>query len=243
VELVIRDIKVRYKRSVLGVGWTMLSPLLNMVALTLVFSAVLRQEISNYPVYFLTGSLCWTFFAQATSHAATLTIDALEITRRIYVPRSVFVASAIGVALVNLVLSLVPLLLIILATRFPIHLMWVYLPIPILMTVAFTAGVGLFVFTMASRFSDVKETYLVLLSTWFFLTPVVYTPLIVPMKYRIFVKLNPMTHLVEMFRRPLYGGILPSRITFGLALLSSAVTLAVGWWFYASRNEDYGSRG
>ena len=63
------------------------------------------------------------------------------------------------------------------------------------------------------------------------------------MKYRIFVKLNPMTHLVEMFRRPLYGGILPSRITFALALLSSAVTLAVGWWFYASRNEDYGSRG
>ena len=65
-ELVIRDIKVRYKRSVLGIVWTMLAPLLNMVALTLVFSALLRQQIQNYPVYFLTGAVFWTFFSQTT---------------------------------------------------------------------------------------------------------------------------------------------------------------------------------
>ena len=100
-ELVIRDIKVRYKRSVLGVFWTMLAPLLNMVALTLVFSSILKQQIRNYPVYFMTGSILWTYFSQATSSAASQTQDSNELAKRIYIPRSVFVASSIGVGLVN----------------------------------------------------------------------------------------------------------------------------------------------
>ena len=115
-ELVQRDLKVRYKRSVLGVAWSMLSPLLSMVALTIAFSALLKQQIANYPAYFLAGSVFWTFFAQATSHAASLTADASEIARRIYVPRSVFVAAAVGAALVNLLYTLVPLFVIIAAT-------------------------------------------------------------------------------------------------------------------------------
>src|SRR5215813_60698 len=80
-ELVIRDIKVRYKRSVLGVFWTMLAPLLNMVALTLVFSSILKQQIHNYPVFFMTGSILWTFFSQTTSSAASQTQDSNEIAK------------------------------------------------------------------------------------------------------------------------------------------------------------------
>ncbi len=197
-----RDIKVRYKRSILGIVWSMLSPLLSMAALTIAFSALLKQQIANYPAYFLAGSVFWTFFAQATSHAASLTTDASEIARRVYVPRSVFVAAAVGVALVNLLYTLVPLLLIIAATGHPIHATWFFLPVSIVTGILFTAGVGLVVFTMASRFVDVKETYLVVLSTWFFLTPIVYTPAVLAPKYRLFVRLNPMTYLVEMFRAP-----------------------------------------
>ena len=120
-ELVSRDIKVRYKRSVLGVGWTLLGPLLQMAALTIAFSAILRYQVPNYPVYFLAGTLFWTFFSQATAHAANLTTDALELSRRIYLPRSAFVASALGVALVNVAVSLVPLLAIALVTGHPVR--------------------------------------------------------------------------------------------------------------------------
>jgi ABC-type polysaccharide/polyol phosphate export permease len=240
VELVVRDIKVRYKRSVLGIAWTMLSPLLNMLALTLVFSIILRQNISNYPVYFLSGSIFWTFFAQSTGHAASLTIDALEITKRVFVPRSVFVAAAVGVALVNLLLSLVPLLLIIVFTGFPLHLSWLFLPVAILLGALFTAGVGLAIFTLASRFVDVKETYLVLLSTWFFVTPIVYDPSIVPPQYRFIVRLNPMTYMVELFRAPLYNGWLPGPRTLLFGLLAALSSLIVGWLFYAAKIEEYG---
>lgn len=241
-ELVSRDIKVRYKRSVLGVAWTMLNPLLTMLAFTLVFSAILRQPIVNYPVYFLAGSIFWTFFAQATGHAASLTLDAMEIAKRIFVPRSVFVVSAVGVALVNLLFSLVPLLLIILVTGHPLHLTWLFLPVAVLIGGFFTAGVGLLVFTMASRFIDVRDTYLVLLGPWFFITPIVYDPSIVPPQYRLFVRYNPMTYLVDLFRAPLYSGWLPGPNTLAFASLAAVLSLVAGWFFYAVKIESYGTR-
>jgi ABC-type polysaccharide/polyol phosphate export permease len=220
----------------------MLSTLLSMAALTIAFSALLKQQIANYPAYFLAGSVFWAFFAQATSHAASLTMDASEIARRVYVPRSVFVATAVGVALVNLLYSLVPLLVIFVVTGQPIHLTWLFLPVSIVTGVFFTAGVGLVVFTMASRFVDVKETYLVLLSAWFFLTPIVYTPAVLAPKYRLVIRFNPMTYLVEMFRAPLYDGWLPGANTVAFSLLASGASLVVGWLFYAAKIEDYGTR-
>ena len=242
-ELVIRDIKVRYKRSALGVAWTMLSPLLNMLALTWVFSLVLRMDIKNYPVYFLTGSIFWTFFSQSTGHAASLTVDALSVTRLIYVPRSAFVVAAIGVGLVNLVLSLVPLFAIILFSGFPVHASWLFLPVSVVLGACFTAGVGLLVFTLACRFVDIRETYLVLVGAWFFVTPIVYTQALVPEKYRPIIRLNPMTYLVEIFRAPLYDGWLPGPKTIAFAVAVSLASLVVGWLAYSSRIEDYVRRG
>jgi len=239
-ELIARDVKVRYKRSVLGVAWTMLNPLLNMVALTLVFSVILRQGIENFPVYFLGGMLFWNFFAQSTGHAASLSVDAAETTRRIYVPRSVFVVAAVGVGLVNLAFSLVPLVLIVALMGHPFHATWLFLPVAVLLGAMFCTGVGLVIFTLASRFVDVRETYTTLLTPWFFLTPIVYVPSLVPENYRWLVRFNPMTYLVEVFRAPIYDGWLPGRNTLAFAVGVAVASLALGWAFYASRIEEYG---
>lgn len=241
-ELVARDVKVRYKRSVLGVGWTMLSPLLQMVALTFAFSAVMRQQIANYPVFFLSGALFFTFFSQSTGHAANLTIDALEVTKRIYVPRSAFVAASVGGAMLNLVLSLVPLLLIAVATGQTIHATWLFLPVSILIAAAFTAGIALVIFTLASRFIDARDTWLVVLQPLFFLTPIAYTRDILPERFQLVVRYNPLTYLVEIFRAPLYDGWLPGTNTLAFAALSALASLVAGWAFYASRIEDYAAR-
>ena len=234
-ELVLRDIKVRYKRSVLGIFWTMLAPLLNMVALTLVFSALLKQQIANYPVYFLTGSLFWTFFAQTTSSAASQTHESNDMAKRIFIPRSVFVVAALGVGLVNLALSLVPLLLILLVTGFPLYPTWWFLPVSVLLVALFTAGVSFFLYTFASRFSDVRDMYLVLVQTLFFLTPIVYHPSIVPPRFRVALWANPMYYLVQTFRRPIYEGVLPSgRLIAASAALAVGACLA-GWVYFAQR--------
>ena len=241
-ELIARDIKTRYKRSALGVAWTMLSPLLNMVALTFAFSTLLRQQIENFPVYLLCGSSMWNFFSQVTNHVASLAVDAGEMAKRVYVPRSVFVVSAVGVGLVNLLLSLVPLLGIIVLTGHPIHLAWLFLPVSIAIGTCFTAGVALFIFTLSCRFVDARETYNALLAPWFFVTPIVYTTSILPERFRILVRLNPMTYIIEVFRAPLYHGWLPGPNALALAVALSLGALALGWLFYASKIDDYAAR-
>ncbi len=239
VEMAIRDIKIRYKRSVLGVFWTMLAPLLNMIALTLVFSSLLRQQIANYPVYYLAGSVFWTFFAQTTSSAANQTHDSNEMTKRIYIPRSVFVVSALAVGLVNLALSIVPMLLLLLIMGFPLHATWFFLPVGVVLLSLFAAGTGFFLFTLASRFSDVREMYLVLVQTWFFLTPIVYHPAIVPPRYRFALWLNPLYFLIQTVRRPIYDGLLPEAKFLLPSIAIALATLAAGWIYFCRHADQY----
>jgi ABC-2 type transport system permease protein len=236
-ELVIRDIKVRYKRSVLGILWTMLAPLLNMIALTLVFSSILKQAVANYPVYFMTGSIFWAFFSQTTTTAALQTVSSNELAKRMFVPRSVFIASAVGGGLVNLVLSLVPLVLIILVTGFPFHATWAFLPISIVIVALFTAGIAFLLFTVTSRFADVREMYTVIVQTWFFLTPIVYEPSIVPFRYRVLLSLNPMYHLIQVFRKPIYDGVLPSPTLLAGSFGFSVLVLVTGWVYFSHRSD------
>ena len=238
-ELMVRDIKIRYKRSVLGIAWTMLAPLLNMVALTLVFSALLKQQISNYPAFFMLGNMYWAMFATGTSFAASQTHDSNELAKRIFVPRSVFVVAAIGVALVNLVLSIVPLLVILVATRFRFHATSWFFPISLVFLTAFTLGVAFFVFTLASRFTDIREMYLVLVQTWFFITPIVYAPSIVPGRFRFILWLNPHYFLLQTFRTPVYDGMLPPRLVILFSAAIAFLALAAGWSFFCRRIQEY----
>lgn len=239
-ELIVRDIKVRYKRSVLGIAWTMLAPLLNMAALTVVFSAIMQQAaITNYPVFFLTGLIFWTFFSTATSYAASQTQDANDIAKRTFVPRAVFVVSSVGVALVNLVLSFVPLLLILLLTGFPLHATWWFVPAALMVLIAFTAGVAFLIFTIASRFSDVREMYMVLINTWFFITPIAYVPSIVPAKYRMALWLNPHYYLIQVFRDPIYKGQLPSTPVLLFSVGLAVAALLVGWTYFCRNVDDF----
>jgi len=241
-ELMVRDIKIRYKRSVLGIAWTMLSPLLNMVALTLVFSALLRQQIHNYPAYFMIGNMYWVFFATGTSFAASQTTDANELAKRIFLPRSVFVVSSIGVAFVNLVLSLAPLVLILVATRFRFRATSWFFPISLVFLGAFTLGVAFLIFTLASRFTDIREMYLVLVQTWFFITPIVYAPAIVPGRFRFILWLNPHYYLIQTFRAPVYDGMLPPLSVIAFSAGLSFLALAVGWSFFCRSIQDYAFR-
>jgi ABC-2 type transport system permease protein len=242
VEMIIRDIKLRYKRSIIGVAWTMLAPLLNMVALTLIFSALLKQQISNYPVYFMAGSVFWTFFSQGTTYAAAQTSDSNELAKKMFMPRSVFVVSSTGVALVNVFLSLVPMLFLCLVTGFPIRASWLVLPLPILITMAFTLGMGFLIFTLASRFQDIREMYLVLVNTWFFVTPIVYAPSIVPPKFRLVLWLNPLYYLIQTFRDPILKGHLPSLLVTGFSGAIALVMLGVGWLFFCRNIDEFAFR-
>ena len=241
-QLIRRDILTRYKRSALGVAWTMLNPLGTMLILTFVFSNFFKSALPNYPVYILSGLLVWNFFSQGTNAAISGLVWGGTLLKRIYIPSSVFGVSAIGTALVNLVLSLVPLVIVILVTGAPFFASMAFLPVSILLITAFTLGFGLFISSMAVFFPDVAEMYQVLLTAWMYLTPIIYPESLISAKFMPIYRINPMYWMVKMFRLPIFEGRMPTWQEFIPALAWSAGMLLLGWIYFTSKTEEYAYR-
>lgn len=238
-----RDILTRYKRSVLGIAWTMLTPLGTMLVLTIVFSRAFGVSEKGYAAYVLSGLMAWTFFAQTTNAATVNLVWGGTLLNRIYVPRTVFAVSAVGTGLVNLTISLIPLFLVIIVTGIPITPSVLFLPVPMLLLAMFSLGVGLILSAIAIYFADVTEMYQVILTAWLYLSPVIWTENmlstnIVP----ILIRLNPMYHLINLFRAPVYYGRLPTLEELTISTGISVVTVVFGWWFFSSRADEFAYR-
>lgn len=238
-QLIRRDIVARYKRSVLGIAWTMLQPLGMMVILTIVFSQLFHQ-IEGYPVYVLSGLIAWTFFSQTTNAAIHQMVWGGTLLRRIYLPRTAFAVSAVGTGLVNIMLSVIPLILIMLVIDVPLRWSLLILPYSFLLLAAFSLGVGLLLSSLAVFFPDVTEIYQVLLVGWMYLTPIIYPKEVIPEIYRkLLFNLNPMYHLIEVFRKPIYEGVIPDLGTLTLGTVISLSTLIIGWLFFSRKVDEF----
>ena len=243
VQFTRRDILTRYKRSALGVGWTMLNPLGTMLILTIVFSRAFGQSTPGYAVYVLSGLVAWNFFAQSTNAAIVHLVWGGSLLRRIYLPRTVFAVSAIGTALVNITLSLVPLIIVMLIVKVPIRWTFLFVPVPILFLAMFSLGLGLLISTVAIYYSDVAEMYAILLTAWMYLSPVIYPPEILPEMYQLWiVRLNPMYHLINLFRAPIYLGEIPAARDILICASISLIALFIGWMAFTSKSDEFAYR-
>ena len=241
VQTVRRNIVVRYKRSVLGIAWTMLNPLGTTLILTFVFSNVFGGA-SKYAPYVLSGLICWAFFAQSTSDAMSNLIWGEGLLRRIYVPRTVFAVAAIGTGLINLGFGLVPLLLVMFFTGMYPQLSIFLLPIPTLFLAMFSLGIGLILSTIAIYFADMAQMYGIALTAWMYLSPVIYQIEMLPEKYVWIIKLNPMYYLITLFRMPIYYGQVPALSDFLIAGAIAFVTLVMGWLFFTQKADEFAYR-
>ncbi len=234
-QLVRRDVVARYKRSVLGVAWTMIQPLGMMIILTIVFSN-LFHSVKGYPVYVLSGLIAWTFFSQTTTAAIVQLVWGSAMFNKIYMPRTAFTVSAVGTGLVNLGLSFIPLFLIVLIVGLPIQWSILFLPVSILFLASFALGVALVLSTLTISFPDVAEMYQVVVLGWLYLTPIIYPKeIVLGTKYGFILALNPMTYLVQLFRAPIYEGVIPDLHTVLVGGIISFVTLLAGWLFFSSK--------
>lgn len=240
--LVANSIKTRYKRSTLGVVWTLLNPVLTMAVLAIAFSALFRFSLKNYPVYLLTGLIFWNFFAQTTTVAMSALVWGGSLLKRIYIPRTIFSVSAVGNGLFNLLLALIPLALIMLILGQPFRPALLFLPVATLLAAMFALGVALFMSTLAVFFVDVVDMYGLLLTAWFYLTPIIYPREIFPTQYVWLLHLNPMYNLLELFRAPIYLGVLPAPGTILGALAAATLSLSVGWWTFTRKADDLAYR-
>ena len=233
--LVERDLKVRYKRSVLGLFWTMLNPLLMMIVFSVVFAEIFRFSFEHFTIYFLSAFVLWNFVAQTTSWSTACLLGYAPLIRKIYVPAAVFVLATVLSGLVNMLLSLVPLAAIMLVVGHPIRASVMFLPVAILLAVFFAFGLSLLLAGICIEFNDVVQIYQAVLLGWMYLTPIVYPLDIVPSRFRWVIAMNPMYYLVEIFRVPIYGGVLPDARLLWRAGLVAIVALGTGWWVFERR--------
>ena len=238
-QLIQRDIVARYKRSVLGIAWTMFNPLGMMLVMTVVFSQ-LFQSVKGYPTYFLSGLLAWNFFAQTTNSSMQQMVWGSALLHRIYMPRTVFAISSIGTGLVNLILSFIPLVIIMFITAIPLHWSLLFLPVAIVLLATFSLGVGLLLSSIAVYFPDAAEMYQVALIAWMYLTPIIYPIGIIPERYRYWLlHLNPMYYLIQIFRQSIYDGTFPTLPMLVMGIGVSTLTLIAGWIIFSRKADEF----
>ena len=235
INLVARDLKVRYRRSVLGIVWTLLNPLLMMLVLAIVFSNVMKLTMANFTVYFLSAFVLWNFVAQTTSWSTACLLGYAPLIRKIYVPKSVFILATVLSGLINLLVSLVPLACIMLAVSHPMTPTLFFLPVPILLATGFAFGLSLLLASICIEFADVVQIYQAAQLAWMYMTPVIYPLDAVPARYHWIIKLNPMFYLVEVFRQPIYNGELPSLKLVGICTVIAVGSVVIGWELFERR--------
>ena len=240
--LVRRDITARYKRSVLGIAWTMLHPLGMMIVLSIVFSQVFRVSMEGYPAYVLSGLIAWTFFSQTSANSINVLVWGGNLFQRIYVPRSTFAISTIMTGIVNLFLSIVPLIVVMLVIKVPIHLTILLAPIGMLLLAMFSLGVGLLLSTIGIYFADVVEMYAILLTAWMYLTPIIYPQSMLPENVSKWIQLNPMVHLVQFFRDLVMYGKIPSIENWLLCFGISIGMFLIGWLIFTVKSDEFAYR-
>ena len=230
--LVSRAIKQRYKRSVLGFAWTMLNPLLSMVILSVVFSAVFGTVVPNYPLFVIIGLLAWNLFSLGSTQGLASIVDSGALIRKVAVPKEMFPLAAVGANLVNFLLSMVPLLLVILVMRVRITWAVLWVPLGVVLIGLFTLGVALLLATMNVFFRDVRYFYEAGLLAWFYGTPVFYPIDVLSPRARIVIQWNPLYVLVDVFRTPIYAGTAPSAVNVATATIEAVGMMALGWYVF-----------
>lgn len=235
---VVRDIKARYKRSVLGVAWSFAGPLLMMVVLTVAFSQVFAIRGRGYPVFVLPGLLLWNFFAQTTINTTSEVAAGVDLWRRVRMPKSVPAVSAVLTNLVHLGIAVAVLLPILLIIRTPLGFAAVELPVVMILAAFFTLGVSFLTSTVALYFPDLGHVWSVVLPAWMFLTPVIYPVSILPARAQRFIGWNPMTRFVSAFRAPLSENRFVPLRELAILFLIASVTLTIGWLAFTRHADE-----
>ena len=234
--LVVRELKVRYKRSVLGLLWTMLNPLLLMIVYAVVFTTILRAAQPNFSIFLLSGLLPWLYFSTALMQGLMSVLVNQDLIRKVRLPQAVFPLSVVGSNLVNFTLSLIPLFVMMAALRQPFTAALFFLPVAALVLTVFCAGVTLLFATATVFFRDVRHLTEVLLQMLLYLSPVLYDLRQLGEHhswwfslFRLELRLNPLSYLIPLVRDPVYYGRLPSLPVFAVALGCAAAAVIAGF--------------
>ena len=238
--LVARDIKLKYRRSALGYLWSVLDPLLTMIVMTIVFSAMFKRNIDNFPVYLFCGQLLFNFMKNSTSQALHSINANGALIKKAYVPKYIFTFSKVISGLVDLLFNLVALAIVMLATGAKFSWSNLLFPLVLLQLFVFNLGLGLFLAQANVFFKDVQHIYNAVMMAWMYLTPIFYPVEALPELVRwCITHLNPMYYYVKQFRDIFYAGILPQAEYVIAGCVAAFVMLIFGTGIFLKKQDKF----
>jgi len=235
----LRDIKLRYKQTGLGIAWAVLQPLLTMVIFTVFFGGLAKIPSDGvpYPLFVLAALLPWTLFAEGLTRSTTSMVTNANIMTKVYFPRLIMPLSSIISPLVDFAVSFIILIAMMVYYGFVPTLNILFLPVFLLLALATALGVGLWLSALNVKYRDFQYTVPFLIQIWMFASPVVYASSLVPESMRVWYGLNPMAGVIEGFRWALLGTGAPSAMV--LVSVGMVIVLLVSGMFYFRRMEQY----
>ncbi len=239
IELIKKDIKLKYRNSFLGVLWSMLNPLLMMIVLSIVFSSLFNRHIENFPVYVLSGRLIYQFFSESTSFAMDSIVINSQLIRKVYVPKYLFTISRICSSFITTLIAIVPLVLVMLVTKVQFYWTNFFVVVPLIILLILSMGVGLLLATINVFFRDMKHLYSIVLTVIMYLTPIFYPAEIIPEKYKVLVELNPLFNIVGMFRGILMDGNIPAFQSIFNSLIYSMIVMLLGFFIFYKKQDKF----
>lgn len=239
MELLKRDIKVKYRKSVLGVLWSILNPLFMMMILSVVFSTLFKNNIENYPTYIFSGQLIYNFFSEATTASMSAITDNASLIKKIYVPKYLFVCARICSSLINLMATLSALFCVMLVLRVDLSYKIYEGIIPLVLLTLFSTGVGLVLSALAVKFRDIMHLYSVFLTALTYLTPVIYPMSILPGWLYKIVMLNPLTNILMMFRDVMLNNRIFSISQLFVGAVETAIVIVLGFYVFYKNQDQF----
>lgn len=237
--LVVRNLKVRYKNSVLGILWSLLNPLLMTLVFTILFTVMIRNDIEHYPVFFMCGFLPWAFFSSSLIASTGSIVNNAGLIKKVYFPREILPLVEVLSNLVNFSLAMVVLFAMLLVFRIPLRPVLLTLPFIVGAQLIFSLGMGLLLSTANVFYRDTQHILEVVLQAWFFLTPIFYSITSLPPSASILGiavdvplwlrRLNPMASLVASYQDILYWGRPTGTDFFIRTLITCLVVLVIGY--------------
>lgn len=240
-QMISRDFKVKYKRSVLGVLWSLLQPLLMMSVMALVFSQMFkfRMEGVNYLVYLMSGLVMFNYFSEASNNAMTSIVFNFQLMTKVYIPKYIFPLSKCLFVGINFLLSLIPLFLIVIITGAPISFNYLLLPYVFVCMFLFTIGIGFILSTISVFLRDMFYIYSIILTIWQYFTPIFYDISMLPMYLQKLFKFNPLYQFVTFARTILLDAKTPSLQSFVWCGLSAIVVFIIGCIVFKKKQDKF----
>lgn len=227
--LVRKDLRGRYKGSVLGFMWTFINPLLQLAVYTIVFSIIMRSGIEQYYLFLFVALVPWIFFSSALTGGSTSILGSADMVKKIYFPREVLPISYITSSFVNMVLSFLVVFVVLLVTGYGFNLLaLLYLPLIMFVEYILALGISLLSSALTVYFRDLAYILNIIAMAWQFLTPVMYSASQVPEKLMPIWRLNPMTPVIDAYRDVLYYKQIPQVSTLTEAIMLGVIVLVVG---------------